>query len=262
MLISSAKNELIKHMKRLKERSYRRETGLHLIEGERLVFDALKSGVRPEAILVESGCSSIEDNLASLGVEYISVTRNVLESVADTPSPQGICASVRTPSVTFPDEKSVMEMDGLYVALDRLQDPGNLGTVIRTADAMGAKGIFLGTGCTDAFSPKALRSAMGSTYHLPVFCCDLAEALPLLTRAGFTALCGHLEGAEGFPQISKKCVIVIGNEGNGVSAETAAMCTLCRLPMYGRAESLNASVAASIFIYEAAKQLHGANKAF
>lgn len=249
-------------MKKLKERSYRRDTGLHLIEGERLVFDALSCGIKLETTIVEENCSDIEARLAALGIEYVSVTRNVLESVADTPSPQGICASVCTPHAVVPDESTIAGMNGLYVALDRLQDPGNLGTIIRTADAMGAGGILLSTGCTDAFSPKALRSAMGSTYHLPIFCCDLVKTLPLFTQSGFTALCGHLKGDESFPQIDNKCIIVIGNEGNGVSAETAELCTLCKLPMYGRAESLNASVAASIFIYEAAKQLHKINTVF
>ena len=145
----------------------------------------------------------------------------------------------------------------LIAALDALQDPGNLGTIIRTADAMGAAAVLLGTGSTDAFSPKALRAAMGSTYHLRIFQCELSETLPKLRESGFSLVCGHLAGEERLPMLNRDCVIVIGNEANGVSDGIARLCSLCRLPMLGRAESLNASAAASILIFETAKKING-----
>ena len=256
MVITSTKNETIKLIRRLKERSFRRQTGLHLIEGERLVFDALASGAVPDTVLVEDGKTDLASRLDEMGVGFITVNRAVIEATADTPSPQGIIASIRTPDADMPEELC----EGLYVALDALQDPGNLGTVIRTADAMGARGIILGRGCTDAFSPKALRSAMGSTYHLPVYEAELSLLIPKLTAEGFIAVCGHLRGEEKFPNPGRKCIIVIGNEGSGVSDEAAEKCILCRLPMYGRAESLNASVAASILIFEMARQMAEADK--
>ena len=138
-----------------------------------------------------------------------------------------------------------------------MQDPGNLGTIIRTADAMGAAAVLLGTGSTDAFSPKALRAAMGSTYHLRIFQCELSETLPKLRESGFSLVCGHLAGEERLPMLNRDCVIVIGNEANGVSDGIARLCSLCRLPMLGRAESLNASAAASILIFETAKKING-----
>ncbi|MBR6006708.1 MAG: RNA methyltransferase [Clostridia bacterium] len=255
MAITSTKNETVKLLRSLKDRSARRETGLHLIEGERLVFDALDSGARAEIILVEEGFAAAEERLAALGSAYIEVSRAVLEAVSDTKTPQGIAAAVKTPRLDPPE----VYPEGMIVALDRLQDPGNLGTILRTADAMGASALLLGTGCTDPFSPKALRSAMGSTYHLPIYEAELSRELPKLRAAGSTLLCGHLAGEEKLPVINKNCVIIIGNEGSGVSEETAALCTLYRLPMYGAAESLNASVAASILIYEVSKQLHENN---
>ena len=254
MLITSTKNETVKLLRSLKDRAARRETGLHLIEGERLVFDALSSGIKAEYVLAEEG-SAAEARLAAQGLSFFTVSRAVLEAVSDTNTPQGIAAAVRTPELTPPEEGNYPA--GLIVCLDRLQDPGNLGTVIRTADAMGASSLLLSPGCSDPFSPKALRSAMGSTYHLPIFEGDLPKELTRLKAGGYTLVCGHLSGREKLPEINKNCAVVIGNEGNGVSDEVAALCELYRLPMFGRAESLNASVAASIMIYEISKQLNG-----
>lgn len=253
MLITSTKNETVKLLRSLRERAGRRESGLHLIEGERLVFDALSSGVAPEHILVEDGREDLLSRLRTMGFEPLTVSRSVLEAVSDTRTPQAVAAAVRTPDTSSP----AVYPEGFGCALDRLQDPGNLGTVIRTADAMGASFILLGEGTTDPFSPKALRSAMGSTYHVPIFEGELTRELNKLRAEGRTLICGHLRGSETLPETGKNCVIVIGNEGSGVSDETAALCELYRLPMYGRAESLNASVAASLIIYEVSKKLHG-----
>lgn len=251
MVITSTKNETVKLLRSLRDRSARRETGLHLIEGERLVFDALESGVKCEYLLIEEG-SPLENRAARSGVPFISVSRAVLEAISDTRTPQGIAAAVKTPELTPPAQWP----EGLIVALDRLQDPGNLGTVIRSADAMGAAAVLLSVGTTDPFSPKALRAAMGSTYHVRLYEGELYSELSSLRAAGRTLICGHLAGEEKLPPIGKNCVIVIGNEGSGVSDEIASLCKLVRLKMYGRAESLNASAAASILIYEIAKTLH------
>lgn len=256
MLITSTKNEIVKSVRRLRDRSARRESGQHLIEGERLVFDALEAGIVPETLFIEQGRTDFEARVSSLGAEFFSVSRAVLETVCDTSAPQGIAAAVRTPDLTAPESAEDFP-HGLIAALDALQDPGNLGTIIRTADAMGAAAVLLGTGSTDAFSPKALRAAMGSTYHLRIFQCELSETLPKLRESGFSLVCGHLAGEERLPMLNRDCVIVIGNEANGVSDGIARLCSLCRLPMLGRAESLNASAAASILIFETAKKING-----
>ena len=156
MLITSTKNEIVKSVRRLRDRSARRESGQHLIEGERLVFDALEAGIVPETLFIEQGRTDFEARVSALGAEFFSVSRAVLETVCDTSAPQGIAAAVRTPDLTAPESAEDFP-HGLIAALDALQDPGNLGTIIRTADAMGAAAVLLGTGSTDAFSPKALR---------------------------------------------------------------------------------------------------------
>ena len=254
MLITSTKNKTVRLLRALKERGSRRESGLHLIEGERLVFDALISGVLPDTVLVEEGAAHIEARLEGIGVPYINVSRGVLEAVSDTKTPQGVAAAVKTPDTAPPPS---YPKNALIVALDRLQDPGNLGTILRSADAMGAQAIVLGEGCTDPFSPKALRAAMGSAYHIPVYEGELKTELLKLRAEGNTLICGHLRGSETLPELNGGCVLVIGNEGSGVSDETAEICTLFRLKMFGRAESLNASAAASIIMYELSRLING-----
>ena len=246
MLITSVQNENIKRLRGLKQKSLRRESGLHMIEGERLFFDAAASGAEIRRAFVAEERADLIPRLNELGIPFDTVTEAVMRSAADTDTPQGILASAVTPGTAVPAEYP----RGLIIALDALQDPGNLGTVMRTADAFGAAGILLGSGCTDPFSPKALRAAMGSTYHLPVWQGELTDELTRLKASGFSLVCGHLEGSERLPELAADRVLVIGNEGSGVSDEVASLCTLYRLPMKGRAESLNAAVAAAILIYK------------
>lgn len=251
MLIQSTQNDTVKRMRSLAAKKGRQETGLHFIEGERLVREAIASGADIAALFIEEGREA--EDIASSAARVYTVTRRVLESMTDTGTPQWICAAVRTQDTTSPESYP----DGLIVALDRVQDPGNLGTILRTADAMGAVGLLLGSGCADPFGPKVLRSTMGSLYHIPLWQGELDQELSKLKQAGFSLVCGHLEGNETLPPVGDKCVLIIGNEGNGVSDRVADMCCKYRLPMYGRAESLNASVAAGILMYELARTMRG-----
>ena len=146
-----------------------------------------------------------------------------------------------TPPQTYPN--------GLVVVLDGVQDPGNVGAILRSADAFGATGLLLSPACADAYAPKTLRAAMGSTYHLPVWQGELLPELSSMRLQGFTALCGDLNGSETLPPLASSVALVIGSEGSGVSAEVIAVCEGYRLPMRGRAESLNASVAAGVLLY-------------
>lgn len=251
MLIESTRNDTVKRARSLAARKGRLEHGLHFIEGERLVREAVISGASIAEGFIEPGHEDMARMLEGAGARVYTVTRPVLESLAQTDTPQWVCATVRTPSAGLPESWPA----GLIVALDCVQDPGNMGTVIRTADAMGAAGVLLGKGCADPFAPKPMRASMGSVYHLPVWQGGLEEELPRLKGQGFRLICGHLEGGGELPEPGEKCVLIIGNEGSGVSEPVAAMCQKYRLPMYGRAESLNASVAAGILIYELARAM-------
>ena len=255
MRIESRGNETVKRAKSLSAAKNRQAYSLHLIEGSKLLQEAISSGMTIREAFFEDGTEQefLEERslLEARGAAVYTVTRPVLEAMCDTSTPQRVCATVKTPPFieSFPS--------GMLVALDTVQDPGNLGAILRTADAMGASGLLLSNGCADPYSPKSLRAAMGSTYHIPLWKGDLYGALKALKAQGYTLLCGHLNGSAELSEPGKNCVIVIGNEGNGVSEEIASLCHLIRLPMYGRAESLNASMAAGLLIYEAAKRMRG-----
>ena len=251
MRIESTRNERVKLARALASRKGRLEQSLHFIEGEKLVREAVVSGAQLIEAFLEEGHDIMAAVLEGSGAEVHIVSRAVLESLSHTETPQWVSATVKTPEAALPEYYPA----GLIVALDGVQDPGNLGTIVRTADAMGASGVLLGEGCADPFAPKPLRAAMGSVYHLPIWQAELPGALVRMKEQGFALVCGHLKGESALPEIGERCALVIGSEGHGVSDEVAGMCRKYRLPMYGFAESLNASVAAGILIYELARRM-------
>lgn len=241
MIIESRANERVKEARKLLLRKERKESGLHLIESEKLVREAIQFGAEIVSCFIEDGFAFSAPEHA---VVY-TLTRPVLESLCESQTPQGVVAVVKTPTLTPPEQFP----KGLIVVLDGVQDPGNVGTILRSADAFGAVGLLLSPSCADAYAPKTLRAAMGSTYHLPVWQGDLLPQLDLLRQQGFSALCGDLRGSETLPALKQNVALVIGSEGNGVTPEVAQVCEGYRLPMRGRAESLNAAVAAGVLLY-------------
>lgn len=252
MIIESTRNETVKRAKSLANRKGRLESGLHFIEGERLVREAVVSGVEFHDAFIEEGHDLMVAVLQGSGAHVHVVSRSVIRSLTNTNEPQWVCATVKTPLYELPRYYP----DGLIVVLDCVQDPGNIGSILRSADAFGVSGIVLGNGCADPFAPKPVRASMGSVYHVPLWFADVTEELTKLKNQGFSLVCGHLDGEEVFPEVSGKMALIIGNEGNGVDDGVADMCIKYRLPMYGFAESLNASVAAGILIYETATKMH------
>ena len=241
VIIESRANERVKEARKLLQRKERKASGLHLIEGEKLVHEAISSGASIVSCFLEEGYAFSPPESA---ITHI-VSRAVLESLCESQTPQGVVAVVKTPVITPPEAYPA----GLVVVLDGVQDPGNVGTILRSADAFGAAGVLLSPSCADVFAPKTLRAAMGSSYHLPVWQGELAPELTKMRQAGFTALCGDLHGSETLPKLASNVALVIGSEGSGVSAEVLALCEGFRLTMRGRAESLNASVAAGVLLY-------------
>lgn len=251
-LIESTRNETVKRARQLATRKGRLEQGLHFIEGDRLVREAVISGAEIHEAFIEEGHELMAAVLEGAGARVYTLKRSVMETLTLTETPQWVCATVKTPCVPVPE----FYPEGLIVALDAVQDPGNLGTILRTADAMDAVGLLLGGGCADPYAPKPLRAAMGSIYHMPVWQGALPTEIEKLKRQDYTLVCGHLKGEGTLPAATERMCLVIGNEGNGVSDNVADMCHKYRLPMYGFAESLNAAVAAGILIYELARQMH------
>ncbi|MDO4567533.1 MAG: RNA methyltransferase [Clostridia bacterium] len=256
MIIETTRNEAVKRARQLSQRKGRQEQGVHFIEGEKLVREAIISGAEFENAFIEEGHELMEAVLAGSGANVYTVKRHVMESMTNTTTPQWVCATVKTPSTQPP----AVYPSGMLIALDRVQEPGNLGTIIRSADAMGARGVLIGDGSADAFAPKPVRASMGSIYHVQIWNVDLRRELYRLRDEGYSLICGHLGGSEVLPETGANCVLVVGNESQGVSDDIAGMCELYRLPMYGFAESLNASVAASLMMYDIAKRMRAGER--
>jgi TrmH family RNA methyltransferase len=189
------------------------------------------------------------------GIRVYSVTDSLFGSVSDTDNPQGVLAVLELKREPL---KDAALRDGIVVILDGIRDPGNMGTIIRTADAAGCAAVVVTDGCVDLFNPKVLRSTMGSVFHLPVLHCGSSlEAVDICRRKGFLVCASHIEGSVSIydADLSGNVALVIGSEAEGVGDEVLNDSDLLiRIPMAGRAESLNAAVAAAVMIYEAVRQ--------
>lgn len=248
-LITAVSNPTVKRMKALADAKARREQGLFLVEGEVMIREALSSGLSPADALSEQETPLTRD-LTNAGANVRLCSRNVLESVCDTRTPQGVCASFR-----LEQRSRIPSSARRLLALDGVQDPGNLGTILRTADAAGFEGAYLSGICADVYSPKVQRSAMGSGFRVPAVRTDLPETLRKLQAEGWKVAVSALDGLPLYEHSSlaneEKLILVIGNEAQGVTPQVQALADIrIRIPMRGRAESLNAAVAAGILMYE------------
>ncbi|MDD3400008.1 MAG: RNA methyltransferase [Eubacteriales bacterium] len=243
MIITSRTNDAVKRVRALHLAKERKETGLHLIEGDKLVLDAIQSGAEIMTVF------ATEDYEPILGVDWVCVSRPVMEAMCESNTPQHLLATVKTPCTACPNSYP----EGLILVLDGLQDVGNVGTIIRTSDALGATAVLLSNDAVDPFSPKCVRASMGSSYHLPVWRGDLEQEIDKLKQQGFSCLCGHLKGETGLVGRSLRTALVVGNEGNGVRKSIADRCHKFKLEQKGKAESLNAAIFAAIIMYELLK---------
>ena len=241
-IITSPKNPKVLLWRSLKDTRGRRETGCFLVEGFKAVEEALASGFPCKALLAQTGA----DVSLPAGLPVTEVSDRVMEAVCDTRTPQGVAAVMRMRSAPVTGRR--------LVALDGVQDPGNVGTILRTADAAGLDGALLSRACADPYSPKVLRATMGSVFHLPFEVVDdLPAALAARRGEGMDILSSQLDGSpfRAYRPSERGYVLVIGSEGSGVTDGVRALAThRLRLPMRGRAESLNAAVAAGIMMYQ------------
>ncbi len=240
--ITSLKNPKVAAWKALKDRKGRRESGCFLVEGRKMVEEALASAFDVETVLVQEGME-LPDGLT---MPVYELPEHVLAAVCDTKTPQGIAAVVRM--------KEQSALGKHIVVLDGVQDPGNVGTIIRTADAAGLNGVLLSNQCADVFSPKVLRATMGSIFRMNLRTTDdLPGELTKLREKGYSILSSQLDGTPFYERqgVAERFALIIGNEGNGVSEQVQQTAThRVRLPMRGGAESLNAAIAAAIMMYE------------
>ncbi len=250
-MISSLSNPLVKQVLLLqKKASLRKEEGLFVVEGKRFAEE-----IPPErlarAFVTEAFADSEEGRELAARLKAERVSEGVMAKMADTMTPQGILALVRR-------QEAADFGPGPLLLLERIQDPGNLGTLFRTAEAAGAGGILMDRETVDPYSPKVLRATMGGIFRVPFRVAeDLKKEAEALREQGYCLYAAHLKGQEAFDRTAypARCAFMLGNEGNGLSEELTALAdSLIRIPMEGQAESLNVAVAGALLLYEAYKQ--------
>lgn len=244
--IESAQNQQFKKWKKLHMTKWREKTSEYLIEGPHLLLEALKTKGQLTAIIYDEGFVKPESWDIGEGDEYV-VDPNLFNELSQTETSQGVLAVCRSFATELPVNK------GRYLLVDSVQDPGNLGTIIRTADACGMDGVFLGTGCVDLYNNKVLRSAQGSHFHLPIVHGDLIQAIHELRASGVPVFGTSLQGEplENSHRSPSNFALLIGNEGNGVHSNLLALSDInVKIPIYGEAESINVAVAAGILMYQ------------
>lgn len=246
--ITSRQNPLIAHIRRAgSDRAYRRKEGIFLIEGFNLIEECIKSGGEIDTLVVAEGvCLPFPVPAAG---RVVSVPAAVMKSISAVESPQGVLALCKMPSLLPPEALTGVR----YLVLDGVQDPGNVGTVWRSADAFGADGLFLLHDCADPFGPKTVRATMGACFRLPVWEGYLDTLTRLLSAADIplraTAL--RQDTADLRDLDWARAAAVIGSEGRGVSQAVLDACAVTvKIPMRQRCESLNAAVAASVVLWE------------
>ena len=267
--ISSENNDLIKKVKSLKLKKYRELRKEFFVEGARIVKEALMSSAEIKEIIISEKASENEDIAETicmaikLGCDIYTVSETVFKSISETTNPQGILATIKMADYDLEEmiiAKSidVCKCDKYFVILDEIKDPGNMGTIIRTADAAGFNGVIVSKGCVDVYNPKVLRSTMGSIFHIPInLSQDLSYALKEIKSQNIRVYAAHTKGNLYYYEadMTQSTAIVIGNEAFGISDKTMESADeLISIPITGRAESLNASVAAGILMYEPLRQ--------
>lgn len=259
-MITSTSNAKIKRIVQLRKKKKARDAeGVFLVEGIRM-FREIPEKLLQEIYISES-CEEkegkeIRRRASACGIRPELVSDGVFSHLSDTQTPQGILCVVRQLSYSL-EEVADAPCPHMLV-LDRLQDPGNVGTILRTAEGAGVTGILLDGECADIYNPKTIRSTMGSIFRMPFYYIqDLEEGIRYLKKRGICTYAAHLEGKRAYDEedYRKPCAFLIGNEGNGLRPETADLAdTYIRIPMAGEVESLNAAIASAVLMFEAGRQ--------
>jgi len=264
--ITSLKNQMVKDMVQLQDRKTRKEKGLYMIEGLKMLQEAVASCAPIKMIFVVEDQISIlltmiepllNNHFSSGDMNTYIVTSEILSKLSNTKTPQGIIAVLKLPEV----QETLKLNDKRVLMLDRVQDPGNVGTMIRTADACGFDMVLLSEESADPWQPKALRASMGSIWHIAVHTVQNTKTVVSGAKsAGLKSVAAHPRNSRicWDEPLSSPLLLVIGNESSGVSDELLEVVdTTIMIPMYGKAESLNAANAAAMIMYEAMRQRRG-----
>ncbi len=245
--ITSVQNPWVRYLRSLRDAKSRVASGCYLVEGVKLCAEALRDA-QVTLLLADEKKYEAFSHLLNRAEKAILAPEHVVAAVCDAKTPQGIVASVR-----FPQPLSLESAGRALLALDGVQDPGNVGTILRTAEAAGFSGALLSPACADAFAPKTVRASMGSIFRLPLWRGDLLAGLEALAAKGVFILASALDGSpfiQVAPTIPAFFTLIIGSEGAGISEAALAIAhAKVSLPMRGHAESLNAAVAAGVLMY-------------
>ena len=255
MTITSKDNETIKHIKKLKEKKYRDEYNEFIIEGIKMIEEALIEKARIKSIIICEDCKNQGNIPNDLMYEIakcncIYVTEKIFRTITDVSNPQGIMAIIEKNN----KEEDIDYKASNFLILDNIQDPGNMGTILRTADSLNIKQVIISKGSSDVFSPKVVRSTMGAIFRISIIESeDLVKTIKDLKKHKINIVVTSLDTNKSMYNIDyNKSAIVIGNEANGVSKEIQDLAdNKVKIPMIGKTESLNASVATAIILYEA-----------
>ncbi len=264
-MITSTSNQQMKQLSALLKKSKeRKEKKLFVVEGTKMVEEVPVTKIK--AIYVSESykndpihaqlASDLMEVCESIGAVYEIVADNVFKSVSDTQTPQGIMAVVAMPEYSL---EQLLEGEKTHLLmLESIQDPGNLGTMVRTGEGAGVTGIIMNKTTVDLFNPKTIRSTMGSIYRVPFLVAeDLGETMKELQKKGISLYAAHLKGEHAYDEedYTGACGFLIGNEGNGLSDEIANLAdSYIKIPMEGEVESLNAAISATLLMYEANRQ--------
>lgn len=256
--ITSKDNELIKHIRKLKDKKYRDESNEYVVEGVKLVEEAVKENTKIKQIIVCEDTTRTYEipthiMLEIARYECISVSNKIFNIITQVTNPQGIMAIIEKNA----QDAQIDYSQDIIVVLDDVQDPGNLGTILRTVDSIGLNQIIVSKGTADAFNSKVVRSTMGAIFRIKIIEVEnLAQAIKEMRKHHFKLMVTSLQTKNSIYDIDfNKKIIVIGNEANGVSKEIQDIADeKAKIPMLGRTESLNASVAAGVVMYEYVRQ--------
>ena len=258
MIITSKDNETIKHIRKLKEKKYSDEFGEYIVEGVKLINEAIAEKLDVKTIVICDNCNkteTINQNLMYEVAKYscIYVDEKVFNTITEVQNPQGILAVVGKKN----KQEEINYNEDVIVILDDIQDPGNLGTILRTIDSVNLSQVIISKKSGDVYNPKVIRSTMGAIFRINVIeSYSLLDTIKNLKKHKFTIISTSLDTDKTIYDIQyKKVAIVIGNEANGVSKEIQEISdSKIKIPMLGKTESLNASVATGIVLYEYVRQ--------
>lgn len=257
-IISSKDNEIVKNVRKLKEKKYRDLENAYIVEGIKMVKEAILEKASIKQIIICDDCEKTDSIPKELMYEIakydcLYVTSKVFKYISEVQTPQGVLAVVEKNN----RDEDINYNEDIIVALDDIQDPGNLGTILRTVDSVGLTQILVSKGTADPYNPKVVRSSMGAIYRVKVIECeDLLETLKEVKRNKFKILVSSLKESNSIYNVKyNKKVLVIGNEANGVEEKIMNIADeKIKIPMLGKTESLNAAVATGIILYEYVRQ--------